>query len=171
MNDNVKQMIYCALFAGIVAILAQVKIDLVGIVPITMQTLGIYLIGSILKPKYAFLAALVYVLMGAIGLPVFAGFTGGMGIVVGPTGGYIFSFPIMAFVISYMVTIKKDTVFKLLAMLVGTAVCYTIGTAWFMYSTQNTLWVSLTWCVFPFLIGDAIKIVAATFFSNRIKQG
>ena len=170
MKDNVKQMVYCALLAGIIAILAQVKIDLVGIVPITMQTLGIYLVGSILKPKYALLASLVYVLMGAVGLPVFAGFTGGLGVIVGPTGGYIFSFPIMAVVISYMLTIKKSTLYKVIAMCLGTIVCYAIGTAWFMYSTQNTLWVSLTLCVFPFLIGDAIKVVAATFLSNRIKQ-
>lgn len=170
MNDKVKQMIYCALFAGIVAIMAQIKIDLVGIIPITMQTLGIYLMAIVLKPRYAFLAALVYVLMGAIGLPVFAGFTGGMGILVGPTGGYIFSFPIVAFVISYCFTIKDNILFKVLAMLIGTAICYTIGTAWFMYSNQSGLWQSLVWCVFPFLIGDAIKITASILFSNRMKQ-
>lgn len=170
MNDKVKQMIYCALFAGIIAILAQIKIDLVGIVPITMQTLGVYLMATVLKPKYAFLSALVYVLMGAIGLPVFSGFTGGMGILAGPTGGYIFSFPLVAFTISYCLAIKDNIVFKVVAMLLGTVICYTIGTAWFMYSSQNGLWVSLTWCVFPFLIGDAIKIIAAILFSHRIKQ-
>lgn len=170
MNDKVKQMMYCALFAGIIAIMAQIKIDLVGIVPITMQTLGIYIMATVLKPKYAFLSALVYVLMGAIGLPVFAGFTGGMGVVAGPTGGYIFSFPIVAFVISYILTKKENAVAKVGAMVIGTAICYTIGTAWFMYSSQNGLWVSLTWCVFPFLIGDALKIIVATVFSYRIKQ-
>lgn len=169
MNDKVRQMIYCALFAGIIAIMAQIKIELT-IVPITMQTLGIYLMATVLKPKYAFLSALVYILMGAIGLPVFTGFTGGIGVLVGPTGGYIFSFPLVAYAISFCLTNTTTTICKWLGMILGTVICYTIGTAWFMYSSQNGLWVSLTWCVFPFLMGDAIKIIAATLFSNRIKQ-
>lgn len=170
MNNNVKQMVKCALLVGVVAILAQIKIDIVGFVPITMQTLGIYLVASILNPKYAFLAALVYVLSGAIGLPVFAGFTGGIGVLVGPTGGYLFSLPMMAYVISAILSFKKNTNYKIIAMVIGTLVCYIMGTAWFMYSTENTLMAALAWCVYPFLIGDILKVIVAIFFSNRINR-
>lgn len=168
MNTKVKQMMYCALLAGITAILAQVRITMPGLVPITLQTLAIYLIGAILKPKYAVFATLVYIFMGAIGLPVFAGFSAGIGILVGPTGGYLYSFPIMALVISVVLQKQKTNSVYIVAMLLGTAVCYSIGTAWFVYVTGNTLWAALTWCVFPFLIGDAVKIMVATIIAKKV---
>lgn len=168
MNIKVKQMMYCALLAGITAILAQIKIALPGLVPITLQTLAIYFIGAILKPKYALLAALVYVLMGAVGIPVYAGFSAGIGILVGPTGGYLFSFPITAFVISIVLQKKDSFSFYIVSMLLGTIVLYSIGTIWFMYITGNTVWAALTWCVFPFLIGDTIKIFLAAMIAKKV---
>ncbi|WRK51939.1 biotin transporter BioY [Coprobacillaceae bacterium CR2/5/TPMF4] len=76
MNTKVKNMLYCALFACLIAILAQIQIALPTLVPITLQTLGVYLVSLLLKPKLAFISTLVYVFMGAIGLPVFGGFSG-----------------------------------------------------------------------------------------------
>lgn len=168
MNDKVKQMLYCAMFAALTAILAQIKIDLPGLVPLTLQTMAIYLMSAMMKPKYAMISALVYVFMGAVGLPVFAGFTGGIGVLVGPTGGYIYSFPIMAFVISRILVKKNGYGYCLFAMGIGTVLCYVIGTIWFMYVTNNTLMASLTWCVFPFLLGDGIKIILATSLFNKL---
>lgn len=168
MNTKVKNMIYCALFACILVIMAQIKITLPGIVPITLQTLGVYIIGCVQKPKYACISALVYIALGAVGLPVFSGSGGGLGVLIGPTGGYIYSFPIMALVMSLIVKNKKGILIKLLALLAGTAVCYSIGTAWFMYVTGNTLLTALTWCVIPFLLGDAIKFVITIMVSEKI---
>ena len=91
------------MFACITAILAQIRFTLPSLVPITLQTLGIYLIGLVLKPKIAFISSLIYILMGAIGLPVYSGFSAGLSTILGPTGGYIFSFPITALIISYLV--------------------------------------------------------------------
>ena len=157
------------MFACIISLLAQIKIDLPSLVPITLQTLGIYLASCILKPKLAFSASLVYVLLGAIGLPVFSGFNGGLSSLLGPSGGYIFSFPITALVISLIVNSRHSTILKIIAMIIGTFICYFIGTVWFMYVTKNTLLSSLMMCVVPFIPGDLIKIAIASILSKKIK--
>lgn len=170
LNFKVKNMLYCSLFACITAILAQIKIDLPSLVPITMQTLGIYLIACLLKPRLALIASLVYLLMGTIGLPVFTNFNGGISTLLNATGGYIFSFPIMALVISLIVNQKDTLVIKIIAFLIGTAICYMIGTLWFMYVTNTSLWPALTMCVLPFIPGDLIKMVVAIILVNKLKN-
>lgn len=157
------------MFACIIAILAQVQITLPSLVPLTLQTLGIYLTAILLKPRLALITSLVYVLMGAIGLPVFTGFSGGIGILLGPTGGYIYSFPLMALIISIVINHHTTVLFKIIAMILGTLICYLIGTLWFMYVMQMSLVPSLIACVLPFLPGDAIKIIIAAFLSNKLK--
>lgn len=170
MNTKVRDMLLCALFACIIAILAQVQIALPTLVPITLQTLGVYLIGALLKPKLAFISTLVYVLMGAIGLPVFSGFNGGVANLLGPSGGYIYSFPIMALVISLIITKNNSLLFKVIAMVVGTVVCYGIGTIWFIYVTNTSLLPALTMCVIPFLPGDTLKIIVAIVLSKKLDK-
>lgn len=162
-------MLYCSLFACTIAILAQIKIDLPSLVPITMQTLGIYLTACLLKPKLAFIATLVYLLMGAIGLPVFAGFNGGISSLLNATGGYIFSFPIMALIISLIVNKKDSTTIKISAFVIGTIICYAIGSLWFMYITNTPLIPALTMCVIPFIPGDLIKMIIALILVRKLK--
>ncbi len=157
------------MFACIVALLAQIKIDLPGLVPITLQTLGIYIIACSLTPKLAVITTIVYVIMGSIGLPVFTGFRGGLSSLLGPTGGYIFSFPITSLIISLIINNKNSIIRKIIAMIVGTAVCYLIGTIWFIYVTNNTIITALTVCVIPFIFGDIIKIAIASTLSAKIK--
>lgn len=168
MNSKVKNMSYCALFACMIAIMAQVKIALPGLVPITLQTLGVYIVGCVQKPKYAFISTFVYIALGAIGLPVFSGATGGLGILAGPTGGYIYSFPFMVLAMAFIVKDRKGIWIKFVALLVGTVICYGIGTAWFMYVTGNSLITALTWCVIPFLIGDFLKFIVTIVVSEKI---
>lgn len=170
MNSQVKNMTYCALFACMIAIMAQIKIALPGLVPLTLQTLGVYIVGCVLKPKEALLSTIVYIILGAIGLPVFSGFGGGLGFLLGPTGGYIFSFPIVALVISVIVHQKENIYSKTIALCIGTTICYSIGTIWFMYITNNSLLTALSWCVLPFLIGDTIKIVLTIVVCNKIAK-
>ncbi|WP_279160104.1 biotin transporter BioY [Thomasclavelia cocleata] len=169
MNPKIKNMCYCSMFACIVALLAQIKIDLPGLVPITLQTLGIYIIACSLTPKLAVITTIVYVIMGSIGLPVFTGFRGGLSSLLGPTGGYIFSFPITSLIISIIINNKNSIIRKIIAMIVGTAVCYLIGTIWFIYVTNNTIITALTVCVIPFIFGDIIKIAIASTLSAKIK--
>ena len=169
MNPKVKNMIYCSMFACIIAILAQIKIDLPSLVPITLQTLGIYLISCYLKPKLAFISTVVYLFMGIIGLPVFTGFKGGIELLLYPTGVYIFSFPIMVSITILIINKNKTTSFKILAMIIGTIVCYLIGTLWFIFITDNSFVLALSMCVIPFIPGDIFKIAAALILSNKIK--
>lgn len=168
MNPKIKNMIYCSMFACIIAILAQVKIDLPSMVPITLQTLGIYLVSCYLKPKLAFISTIVYLFMGIIGLPVFTGFKGGIGILFGPTGGYIFSFPIMTLIISLIIN-KNNTLFsKIFAMILGTVICYLLGTLWFIFITDNSFILALSMCVIPFIPGDIFKIGVTLILSKKI---
>ena len=149
------------MFACITAILAQIRFTLPSLVPITLQTLGIYLIGLVLKPKIAFISSLIYILMGAIGLPVYSGFSAGLSTILGPTGGYIFSFPITALIISYLVHYRSTTIFKFGAL---------IGTLWFMYIMKMSFSASLIICVLPFLPGDVLKIFIAAALTNKFKN-
>ena len=151
--------------ACMMAIFSQIKIDLPGYVPITLQTFMGCLIALIAPCKVAVSACVVYLLMGAIGLPVFAGFQGGMGSLLGYSGGYIFSFPIMVYVISKL----KTRVPIVLACIIGSVICYFIGTLWFMFVTKMNLSASLMMCVVPFIPGDLIKIVLAYCLSKKIK--
>lgn len=165
LNFKVKEMCYCALMACMMAIFSQIKIDLPGYVPITLQTFMVCLIALIAPCKVAVSACVVYLLMGVVGLPVFAGFQGGMGSLLGYSGGYIFSFPIMVYVISKL----KTRVPIGLACIIGSVICYFIGTLWFMFVTKMNLSASLMMCVVPFIPGDLIKIVLAYCLSKKIK--
>lgn len=165
MNSKVRIMCQMALLLCMLIILAQIKIDL-GYVPITLQTLGIYIIALLAKPKHAFYVSGCYILMGAAGLPVFAGFTGGLGSLLSYNGGYIFAFPIMCFVISWL-GYNKSIVNKIIGCVTGTLVCYVIGTAWFMYVMKFDLISSLMMCVVPFLAGDALKIIVSIVLSEK----
>mgnify|MGYP001612667683 FL=1 len=107
-KDKLKGMVFAALFASLTGAVAWFKIPLPFTpVPITLQTLMVLLSGAMLGPVYGALAMIVYLVLGAIGLPVFAGGSSGVGALLGPTGGYLFSYPVSAFVIGYMLQKKK----------------------------------------------------------------
>lgn len=167
MNTKVKDMTMAALFIAIICVFAQLKINITGFVPITLQTLAIYLIGGILKPQPAFFCLSGYLVIGAIGLPVFSNFGSGLGSLFGMTGGYLIIFPFMAASISYLIHKRVNIV---LAYFLGTVLCYSFGTVWFMYYTEQTLQASLALCVYPFLFGDAIKIMIACILYHKIKR-
>lgn len=170
MENNVKQMTLCGLMTCLLIVCAQLTIALPSLVPITLQTLAVYLIGLMLKPRYALLSTLCYILMGAIGLGVFAGMSGGIAVLAGPAGGFLFSFPIMAFVISLIAYKSESLVTWLIALLVGTLICYGIGTIYFIYVTRSALSAALMSCVIPFLPGDALKIIVALILNKKLKK-
>ena len=146
MNFKVKEMCQLALAACLLALFSQIKIDLPGYVPLTLQTFMVYVIALTFKPNNAFAACFVYLCMGAIGLPVFAGF------------------PIIAYVISCSKHINRYG-----ACFLGTFVCYAIGTGYFMLVSQMALMPSLMMCVIPFLPGDLVKIILAKKVAEKIK--
>ena len=172
MSLKTKTLISISLMAAITAVLSQIAVPLPFTpVPINLATLGVFLCGALLGAKYGALSQVVYLLLGFIGLPVFSGFSGGVGVLFGPSGGYIIGYIFAAFCTGLFIkNFPKKFSYYMLSMLIGLMVCYLFGTIWFMCLTKATLGKALAACIIPFIPGDALKIVAASFISIRLKK-
>ena len=172
-------LILCALFAALTAVCSYISIPL-GFtpVPVNLATLAVFLAGGLLGKKYGAVSLAVYTLVGAAGIPVFAGFRGGVSVLAGPTGGYIIGYIAAAFLIGLLTELWlgerhsrwQELILLILSMIAGLGACYLLGTAWFMISTHTGLWASLIACVFPFLPGDALKIAAGSLLVQRLRH-
>lgn len=164
-----RRLVLCALFAALCAVCSQIAIPL-PLVPITLSLFAVHLAGALLGPKYGALSILVYVLLGLVGVPVYQGFTGGVGILFGPTGGYIFGYLPAAAAAGFAAQRAENSFWKLCAgMACGTLLCYLLGTLWFMASMHRGLWESLAACVLPFLPGDVVKIFLAGVLTLKLR--
>ncbi|MBQ0058373.1 MAG: biotin transporter BioY [Lachnospiraceae bacterium] len=167
-------MVYIGLFVALMAICSWISIPLA--VPFTLQTFGVFIAVGVLGGKKGTLAVLIYVLIGAIGIPVFSGFKGGIGALTGTTGGYIIGFICSALVMWLIEkTLGNKPVIRIISMLLGLLVCYIFGTAWFMVVYARTsgavgLATVLGWCVIPFIIPDLVKIALAYILTPRLKK-
>lgn len=171
MKLSTREIIMCGLFAGITSILSQISIPLpFTTVPLTMQIFAVSISGLILGPKNGFISQLIYILMGAIGMPVFAQMTGGINIVIGPTGGFILGFPIMALIIGYFSYKFKNTKYTILGMILGLSLDYLIGTMMFTFITKMTFTQGIIACVLPFIPIDLIKIGLAVAVGTSISK-
>ena len=173
-KNKTLDMVYIAMFTVLIAICSWISIPTT--VPFTLQTFGVFVTVGVLGGKRGSLSVLIYLLLGAIGIPVFAGFTGGMGIVLGSTGGYIIGFLLSALLMWGMEKLLgKKTWVLALSMVLGLLVCYIFGTIWFMLVyTRETgaigLRTALGWCVFPFVIPDLGKIVLALLICKLLAK-
>ena len=163
---KLKFLVFSALFAALTAAVSPIKIPL-GFtpVPITLQTLVVLLSGAMLGPYYGALAMILYVVVGALGLPVFAGGGSGIGALLGPTGGYLFSF-----FIGKIVEMRKKPKYMdyVIAMAVGTIIIYALGAAQGMLVTGlSTTAIIIGW-VLPFIIGDTIKLLIAAYIAKNV---
>ncbi|MBQ6315667.1 MAG: biotin transporter BioY [Mogibacterium sp.] len=170
---SVRDYAGAAMFAAVMAVCSWISIP--AAVPFTLQTFGVFLAVGLLGGKRGTLAIAVYLLLGAVGLPVFAGFSGGLGYMMGATGGYIVGFLFSALVMWLIEKLFGNSLPVLAAsMILGLIVCYAFGTAWFMtVYTKNTgaigLGTALGWCVIPYIVPDVIKIILATLLSRRLR--
>ncbi len=170
---SVRSMTYIALSVAIMAVCSWISVPLV--VPVTLQTMAVFLVSGILGIRRALLTITLYVLLGAIGIPVFAGFSSGVGVLFGPTGGYIFGFFFIALCVGWATErYGNSTAALTISMMTGLILCYAFGTIWFQYVyTQNNgpvgLWTVLGWCVFPFIIPDLVKMIIAITIAQRIR--
>ena len=171
-NSKISDMVYTAVFVALMAICAWISIP--APVPFTLQTFGVFVTVGILGGKRGSLSVLIYLLLGAIGVPVFSGFRGGIQALLGATGGYIIGFLLSALAMWGMEKLLgKKTWALALSMVLGLLVCYAFGTIWFMVVyAQNSgaigLMTALGWCVFPFIIPDIIKIALALLLTKTI---
>jgi len=172
-NDNapdLRKMVFASLFAAMTAAGAYIKIPIpIGPVPITMQLLFVLLAGIMLKSRWGTISMLVYVLLGVVGLPVFAGGASGLGVLFGPTGGYLIGFVGAAFVIGILAERKGTSSILLNAvfMTAGLVLIYALGVAQLCFVAELSLIKAITVGMLPFLIGDILKIAAAAYIAAR----
>nr|WP_042473949.1 biotin transporter BioY [Bacillus ndiopicus] len=171
---NVKNYVLAAFGAAIIAVLAQVMLP-VPPVPFTGQTLAVGLIATILGPRLGTLAVTVYLLLGAAGLPVFAGFTGGVAKLIGPTGGYLVGFLPAAYLMGlYLEKTSYTYVQAAVANVIGMFVTLIFGTIWLKIAGDLSWEAALAGGMIPFIIPGLIKAALATwlgiFVRNRLMQ-
>ena len=159
-----------AAFAAAMALLAPWTVPL-GPVPLSVCTLMVYLSAWLLTPGRAVAAVTIYVLLGAVGLPVFSGFLGGVGRLAGPTGGYILGYlPLCMICTLFVGRFRNRRWLCLLGMVVGTVVLYAMGTVWFWVQTETAVGTALVVCVLPFVAGDAVKIGVALLLGPVLRD-
>ena len=156
-SSSIRSLCQIALFAAIIAVCSQIQIPLT--VPFTMQTFAVFSALAILGGKNGTISILIYIALGAIGIPVFAGFSGGIGVLFGTTGGFLGT--------------KLPVIIA--AMALGLIVCYAFGTVWFIqvYTSKVEsigLMAALGWCVFPFILPDCVKIALAILIAKRLPK-
>jgi biotin transport system substrate-specific component len=163
-------MIYASVFGAVTAAGAYLMIP-VPPVPITLQTLFLYVAAALLGGRLGALSQVVYLLIGIIGLPVFSGGKGGMGVLLGPTGGYLIGFVAGAYVIGRLVELRRDPgpIWLGLAMVGGTAVIYLLGVMQLILVARFSINQAMSVGVLPFLIGDALKIGVAVLITVKLR--
>ncbi len=173
-NSGIRELVYISVFAALMTVCAWISVP--GAVPFTMQTFAVFAAAGILGSRRGAAAVLVYILLGAVGIPVFSGFRGGIGVLCGTTGGYIIGFIISAFVTG-LICEKLGRSYRVMipAMLLGLVLCYAFGTAWYMLLYMKTkgaitVYAVLSSCVFNFIIPDIAKILLAAFTVKRISR-
>lgn len=162
-------LVATALMTAVTCVLAPMSIA-IGPVPISLTNLVIYMSLYLLGWKMGTVSCVVYILIGMAGVPVFSGFSGGIGKLVGPTGGYIIGFIPMALIAGPVIEKSGKRFFHFAAMLAGTAVCYILGTAWFCVVMGTGVLAALSACVFPFIPVDIAKMAIVMIVGPMLKK-
>ena len=172
-NLKTLNLVYVAIGAALIVICSWISIPTA--VPFTLQTFAVFLLLLLLGGKRGTLSVIVYILLGLVGLPVFAGFSGGPGVLLGSTGGYIIGFIFMGLIhICASKFFENNSLAEVISLIIGLIVCYAFGSVWFMYiymrDTGEVGFVTvLLWCVIPFIVPDLIKLALAFLISKRVK--
>lgn len=167
-----KNMVMCGVMAAVLCILAPLSVPLPGnLVPISLTNFVLYLVAYMLDWKYATVTYVVYMLLGIVGLPVFSGYGSGLAKVAGPTGGYLVGFIFIPLICGYINKKFEGKIYmSVIGMVAGLTCAYLLGTVWFSYQQNMGFVPSLALCVYPFLIGDAIKIIVAVIIGPRFRK-
>ncbi len=170
MHIKVRDLTAVALMAAAICVFAPWSIP-IGPVPITLATFAIYIVSAVVSWKHAVAAVLVYLLLGLVGLPVFSGFSGGLQQLAGPTGGYLIGYIPCALILGCAIDrFPRAKWMYPLAMLVGTAALYFLGTAWYVLASGVPTGPAILACVVPFLPFDGLKIILASLIAYPLRQ-
>lgn len=166
----VRQLCFIALMSAVMCLLGPLSIP-IGPVPISVMTLIIYLTIYVLGMKMGTISCIVYLMLGFVGVPVFAGYTGGAAKLLGPTGGYLAGYIFLTLVSGFiMERFSYKRIWCIAAMILGTAVLYLFGTVWFMILTGQGIGYAVSACVAPFVIGDLAKIILAELVGQEVRK-
>ncbi len=171
--SKTRDLTMIAIFAALTGVLSQIALPLpITPVPINLAMASVFIAGGLLGAKNATISQIVYVMMGMVGIPVFAKLMGGPGVLTGPTGGYIIGYIAASFVVGKISEYNSENCVLryVAAMIFGLVACYFVGSVWFMYITKSDLTKTLMMCVVPFLIGDFFKIAISAYMVKILKQ-
>jgi biotin transport system substrate-specific component len=173
MNLKLKEMVLCGIFAALTAVMSQVSIPIpFSTVPVTLQTLAVLMAAALLGSKCGAVSQIIYILLGAAGVPVFANMKGSFAVLIGPTGGYILSFPLAALVAGIILekAKKSSRLIMLGAMASGLVVLYTIGTLQLGFVMKLGFIKAVATGVIPFIPFEMIKLPIAAIFCYQARQ-
>ena len=182
-SSKIQNICYIAVFTAIICVLSQISIPMPAGVPMTLQTLIIPLAGIVAGKKRGTISTLLYLLMGAVGIPVFAGFSGGLSSLLGMTGGFLISFPVLSFTaglgdelgikFSHLNNNKNMPIYYLYlvsSLVIGATINYVFGTIWFMVLTKSSFIYAFTACVLPFIGTAIVKIIIVAIAAPELKK-
>ena len=174
---SVRTIVYPALFTAALCVLSPFSIN-IGPIPISLATSIIYLAACCLGAKHGTISVIIYILLGAVGMPVFTNYGAGLQKIVGPTGGFIIGYIPLVYITGLFADYAKSGKIKkvlsenisvILGMILGTLLLYTCGLIWFIYLTESSLSTSLALCVYPFIPGDIAKMVFTMVIFSHIR--
>lgn len=169
---NTRDLAYIGMSVALIAVCSWISIPTA--IPFTLQTFAVCLIAALFGGKIGIITVGCYILLGALGAPVFSGFSGGFGVLLGTTGGYIIGFLFTAAIVGFAADhFGRKLPMLFLSMAIGILVCYAFGTAWFIVVyTRNKgavgILTALSWCVIPYIPADTVKLILAGILTNRI---
>jgi biotin transport system substrate-specific component len=167
--QQLKHITYSSLFVALIAAGAFLAIP-IGPVPIVLQNMFVLLAGIILGPRWGLACVGIYLLLGACGLPVFANGKAGIGIIFGPTGGYLLGYLPAVFITGLISNQRNKKTFSIIfALVTGSIIVYAAGVPWLKIVTGMSWDKAIAVGMYPFIIGDILKIIAATFLSKTIR--
>lgn len=164
---NTAKIVKIGLFTAIISIMSLMSIP-TSPIPFSLSLIGIFLTGALLPPRDAFLSCLCYLLLGIVGLPVFAGFRGGFQVLVGYTGGFLLSYPFVAYTVATSKKLLKWRGAMILGMVLGLIICYFFGCLVFIAVSGSTVWVAITTCIIPYVLFDVLKIIISSILAFAI---
>ena len=174
-NSGIMTITAAAMSAALITVCSWISIPALGpFVPFTLQTFAVFVIAGLFDLKTGFISIMVYLFMGAVGVPVFSGFKSGFAAITGPTGGYLVGFLFMIVTICLFKKIKSESiVYLIIGMSIGLVLCYIFGTIWlycvFAHNGDSKSFISiLSICVIPFIIPDILKMTAAVILVSRV---
>ena len=167
---KIKNLVFIAIMTALICVCSWVTLT-IGPVPFTLQTFAVFLAFVILGGRDASIAIALYILLGIVGVPVFAGFKSGIGTIMGPTGGFIIGYLLIGLIYwAIPKKLKSSNIAKLIVFIVCNAICYAAGVAWFVLFKYGTIETAISACVIPFIVPDALKISLAVIIGGEVSR-